>query len=33
MDNRDPCSRSFVLVADVSSADSTAIEPVLRGLV
>ena len=26
-------SRSFALVADVSSADSAAIEPVLRGLI
>jgi hypothetical protein len=33
VDNRDVNSRSFALVADVSSADSAAIEPVLRRLV
>jgi hypothetical protein len=33
VDNRDVGSRSFALVADVSSADSAAIEPVLRGLI
>jgi hypothetical protein len=33
VDNRDVGSRSFALVDDVSSADSAAIEPVLRGLI
>jgi hypothetical protein len=33
VDNRNVSSRSFALVADVSSADSAAIEPVLRRLV
>jgi hypothetical protein len=33
VDNRGVSSHSFDLVADVSSADSAAIEPLLRGLV
>jgi predicted component of type VI protein secretion system len=33
VDNREVSSHSFDLVADVSSADSAAVEPLLRGLV